>query len=85
MLLQALRDLWRREPARVAAVIAYVVIVIAAKAGVVVDEQSALAAVLIGLPILLGGEAVRGQVVPLDKLKANPSHLPPDKTDTAKP
>lgn len=65
---QTLRDriqrLWRREPARVIAALAGAVVFVAANVGVIVDQQDALDALALTLPLLLGGEAIRGRVEP---------------------
>jgi hypothetical protein len=62
------RALYAREPARVVAGIAALVVFVAAKAGVVISEQEIVPALLIVLPIVLGGEAVRDNVIPVRKL-----------------
>lgn len=75
---QYLLALWRAEPARVTAAVAYLLVFLAAKAGIVIDEQSVIDALIIGLPILLGGEAARGQVVPVHKLSTATGDVTPD-------
>lgn len=59
-----LKALWVTEPARLIAALAALAVFVAAKAGVVVSEQDVGAALLIILPILLGGEAARTKVSP---------------------
>jgi hypothetical protein len=59
------RILWQREPARIVAALASLVVFAAAKVGLVVDEQSVGSALLLVLPILLGGEATRAKVSPI--------------------
>jgi hypothetical protein len=56
---------WQKEPARVRSLIAAVVVFLAAKEGVVVSPQSVLDAVLIALPVLGAGEAIRSSVTPV--------------------
>jgi hypothetical protein len=55
---------WQKEPARVLSLGAAVVVFLAAKEGVVVSTQSVIDAVLIALPVLGAGEAIRSQVTP---------------------
>lgn len=76
-----LQDLWRREPVRVVAVLASLIVFVLAKAGVVVDEQNVGEALLLVLPILFGGEAARDHVVPVHKLVTPPERLPRDEVD----
>lgn len=59
-----LRALWATEPARVITVLVAVVVFVAAKAGVVINEQDVGEALAIVLPVLLGGEAIRSKVSP---------------------
>lgn len=60
--MQNLRSLWAREPVLIATLIASAVVFVAAKLGAVVSEQSVLNAVLLIVPILLGGLGARGAV-----------------------
>lgn len=59
-----IRALWATEPVRVITIVAAIVVFVFAKAGVVIDQQDVLDALVIVLPILLGGEAARTQVSP---------------------
>lgn len=81
--------LWRANPVRIGAVIAAVVVFVAAKAGIVLDEASVSQALAIVVPVLLAGEVARAHVVPVDKLVVDPEVLPADEIDkpdeTAKP
>ena len=63
-MLDRFRALWVREPARVIAACVAAVVFIAARFGVVVDAQDLGTALLVVLPILLGGEVTRAQVPP---------------------
>lgn len=63
-MLTTLRAVWATEPVRVLTVLSAVVVFIAAKAGVIIDEQNAGEALALILPILLGGEAARRRVSP---------------------
>lgn len=81
-MLKYLQALWHREPARVTAASAAVVVFIAAKAGVVISEQDVLPALAVVLPILMGGEAVRGNVIPVRKLVTDYADIPDDADDT---
>ena len=60
-----LRWAWRWYPARCIALVTSVAVFVAAKAGVVVPEQSIVHAVAYVLPILLGGEATHRRVTPV--------------------
>lgn len=73
--------LWRANPVRIGAVIAAVVVFIAAKAGIVLDEASVSQALAIVVPVLLAGEVARAHVVPVDKLVVDPEVLPADEVD----
>ena len=53
------------NPVRVATYTAAVIVFVAAKAGVVISEQDVLPALLLILPIVLGGEAARRKVSPV--------------------
>lgn len=63
-MLDRLRALWANNPVRVTAILASIVVFVAAKLGVVVDEQNVGEALAIALPIVLGGEVARSQVTP---------------------
>ena len=65
-MLNRLRALWRTEPTRVVSLLVAAIVFAAAKAGVAVDEQAIGEALLLSLPILLGGEVVRSQVSPAE-------------------
>lgn len=82
---QALLGVWQREPARVVTVLAAVVVFVGAKLGVVVNEQDVGQALLLILPVLLGGEAVRRRVSPAAPADDEPADAPgvdpvPDET-----
>lgn len=66
-LLEALRNLWKSNPARVVAFVASAVVFVAAKFGIVVPEQTVLEALAYIVPILFGGEVTRGLVSPASK------------------
>lgn len=81
MLLERVRVVWQEEPARFVAGVVAAVVFVAARFGVVVDEQSLGAALLIVVPILLGGEVTHQHVPPPTKpLVAPPA---PDYRDGA--
>lgn len=61
----ALVNAWKKEPARVVSLAAAVVVFLAAKEGALVSTQSVIDAVLIALPVLGAGEAIRSQVTPV--------------------
>ncbi len=63
-MLQNLRAIYVTNPVRVITFAVALVIFLAAKLGVVVDEQNVGEALLLILPVLLGGEAARQQVSP---------------------
>jgi hypothetical protein len=54
---------------------------VAAKVGIVISEQDLVPALLVVLPIILGGEAVRSNVTPTAKLVAPADQILPDGTD----
>lgn len=76
--MQVLIALCERYPARVAAIVAAVVVFATTKFGVIVDKQSVTDAVVLVLPILLAGQLTHRAVVPVHKLTADPAVLPPD-------
>jgi hypothetical protein len=57
--------IYDKEPARVLTLGAAVVVFLAAKFGVVVDEQSAKDALAYCLPVLLAGVGIRRKVTPV--------------------
>lgn len=59
-----IRSLYRREPARVVAVVVSGVLAVATALGFVVEEQNVGAIVAVVLTVLLGGEATRSKVRP---------------------
>lgn len=61
----AVVKVWRKEPARIVSLAAAVVVFLAAKQGVVIETQSLIDAVLLALPVLGAGEAIRSQVTPV--------------------
>ncbi|MGH7267344.1 MAG: hypothetical protein ACREMB_21190 [Candidatus Rokuibacteriota bacterium] len=64
-MLDYLRDLHRREPARTAAFVVSALVAVCSALGIVVDEQSVGEVVAYVLPILAGGEATRRKVRPV--------------------
>ena len=63
-MLDALRRLYNREPARVIAVVVSAVVALATALGIVVDEESLGEILSYVAVILLGGEATRRKVTP---------------------
>lgn len=63
-MIDRLLNLWYDEPARVIAILAAAVVFAATRIGIVVEEQSVTTALLLVLPVLLGGEATRSRVTP---------------------
>lgn len=63
-MLDRIRALWATEPVRVVTILVAIVVFIAAKIGVVLDPQDVGDALLLLLPILLGGELARANVTP---------------------
>jgi hypothetical protein len=61
---EEVKGLWKKEPARVAAVVAGGITALASVFGVVVPETTVLEALAYVLPFLLGGEVVRAKVTP---------------------
>lgn len=76
-----IRDLWRREPARISALVASLIVAVLAAAGVAVPVDDVSDAVTLIAPILLAGELTRREVVPVGNLAADPALLPPDAVD----
>lgn len=66
-----LRELWYTEPARVTTAVVAALLVILSKLGIVLDERSLTDAVLLVLPVLLGGEAFRHAVIPVRTVAAS--------------
>lgn len=58
-------DLYRRNPVRVTAVLAAVVVLVASQLGIVLPELSVLHALEVVLPTLLGGELAHRKVTPV--------------------
>lgn len=63
-LTRLLTVLWATEPVRVLTFAVAVVVFLAAKVGIVLDPQEVQDALVIVIPILLGGELARRQVSP---------------------
>lgn len=63
-MIDRVKQLWAREPARVVAVLVAVIVFAASKAGVVLDERSVADALVLILPVLVGGEVTRASVSP---------------------
>jgi len=59
-----IRALWATEPTRIVTLLVAVIVFLAAKLGIVIDQDSVGEALLLTLPILLGGETVRQKVSP---------------------
>ena len=64
-ILDTLRDLVRRYPARSVSLTVSAIVFMAARFGAVLPELSVLHAVEIVLPILVGGEATHRRVTPV--------------------
>ena len=75
--LDRLVALWRNEPALVISSLAAAVVFLAAKAGVVIDQQTLVDSLGIVLPILLGGTLIRRKVTP-GTVVADPTAIPTD-------
>lgn len=69
--------LWRNEPALVITSLAAAVVFVAAKAGVVIDQQTLVDSLGIVLPILAGGAVIRRKVTPGIPV-ADPTAIPTD-------
>lgn len=63
--LEIARRLWRAEPVRCAGYLAALVVAVSAKLGLVVDEQDVSMIALSIVPIILGVEAARREVIPV--------------------
>lgn len=63
-MLQRLRAVWRQYPARTVYVTTAVVVYVLARLGVVVDSESVTDALVLVLPVLLGGELTHRRVSP---------------------
>lgn len=63
-MLDRLRSLYRREPARLIALLVAVLIFVANRVGLVLDEAGLGEAIGLALFVLLGGEVTRSQVSP---------------------
>ena len=63
--MDTIKALWLAEPARVAGYVAALIVFLAASFGVVVDEQSVVAAILYVVPIIIGTESTRAKVTPV--------------------
>lgn len=72
-MLDRIRALWATEPVRVTTSTVAVVVFVAAKFNVVVDEAGLLEALALVVPILLGGEAARRKVQPYQGEVGTPS------------
>lgn len=69
--------LWRNEPALVITSLAAAVVFLAAKAGVIIDQQTLIDSLGIVLPVLLGGAVIRRKVTP-GTVVADPTAIPTD-------
>ncbi len=69
--------LWRNEPALVITSLAAAVVFLAAKAGVIIDQQTLIDSLGIVLPVLLGGAVIRRKVTPAPPV-ADPTAIPAD-------
>lgn len=69
--------LWRNEPALVITSLAAAVVFLAAKAGVIIDQQTLIDSLGIVLPVLLGGTLIRRKVTP-GTVVADPTAIPTD-------
>lgn len=58
------RSIYRREPARVVALVVAAAVSVATALGFVVEEQSLGSIVALVLTVFLGGEATRSKVTP---------------------
>lgn len=59
-----LRAAWANEPVRIVTLLVAVIVFAAAKVGIVLDQEDVGSALLLIIPILLGGEAARSKVRP---------------------
>lgn len=76
-ILDRLAALWRNEPALVITSTAAAVVFLAAKAGVIIDQQTLIDSLGIVLPVLLGGAVIRRKVQPAQPV-ADPTAIPAD-------
>ena len=77
------KALWQSEPTRVVSALVAVVMFVAVKVGVVIDETEVWKALVLMLPILLGGEGIRAKVSPAPPANIGPASddlLPPEVT-----
>ncbi len=82
MLIELLARLWRRNPARVSALIASTVVAVLATVDVIVPTGDVLDLVMVLAPVLLAGEVTRNHVTPIHSLTTEPHDLPDDHDDT---
>jgi len=80
-----LEKAWRAEPVKCATYVAAAIVFIAAKAGVVVDQQSLIDALLLVVPIVLAGHSARHEVIPVHSLVTDHTRLPPDPVNQPEP
>lgn len=67
------QKLWAKEPARIISSVGSAVVFIVAKLGIVVPAQSITHAVAIAVPLLLGGQLIRGVVSPAKPAASTPA------------
>lgn len=79
--LELARRIWRAEPVRTAGYLAALVVFVAAKLGVVVDEQDLVTSLLLILPVVLGVEKARGEVMPVTNIASSSVYVGDDKGD----
>ena len=79
--LELARRIWRAEPVRTAGYLAALVVFVAAKLGVVIDEQDLVTSLLLILPVVLGVEKARGEVMPVTHLARSNVYVDDDKGD----
>lgn len=58
------KALYAKEPARAISAVAGAIVFLAADAGIVLPDQSVIAALGFALPLIFGGEAIRSRVSP---------------------
>ncbi len=67
-----LKSIWAKEPTLVISALVAAIVFVCAKLGIVVNEQSILAALAYVLPILFGGVVTRSKVYPIAAVKVQP-------------
>lgn len=63
-MLERVRGLWAVDPVRAATAVAAVVVFVCAKRGLIVEQQDVITALLLVVPVVLGGDQVARRVEP---------------------